>query len=209
MQPKARWTIHPSNSDVWTASLGVFLLYVETTTGQCSILANRGQPSPGGGTRFVLWDMLAPTPCDAPDLMRLCEEELARRLHAVADTVAGDELAPPQPEAPPNTRTYPVSCVQVSFRAYKPERASAHTITSYTQLCDTLDNLPPELCIERIYTDGERIPQIWCRIGVDQYSASLVRAGITHVQYYSRSQLQAIVYPSATCRVVQNPATTG
>jgi hypothetical protein len=186
MQPKARWTTH-SHSGVWTASLGVFVLYVETDIGQGSIYANRVYQSLGGATRFVLWSTLVPTPCDAADLMRLCEAELSRRLRVVADTLAGDELAPQA--TPPEASTDTLA------------------VTSFAQLCDTLDALPPGLCIERAYVDGERPPQIWRRIGVDEYSVSLVRADVTRVRHHSRSQLQIIEYQSAVCRAVPNPTT--
>jgi hypothetical protein len=208
MQPKARWTHLRSN--VWTASIGVFVLSAETDIGHCVIYANRAKKSLGGATRYVLWSTLVPTPCDAPDLMRLCESELSRRLRIVADTLAGDELAPLPAEGLPDTHAPArVSAVQGDGRVSCTPTIQLHAITSFAQLCDTLDALPPGLCIERAYVDGDRPPQIWHRIDVDEYAVSLVREGITQVRYHSRSRLQVIEYQSATCRVVQNSTTTG
>ena len=48
-------------------------------------------------TLAVLWEHIGPVPCDAPDLMRLTEAELARRLECAAETMDGEGLvgAPP------------------------------------------------------------------------------------------------------------------
>ena len=198
-QPKARWVVrHPG---VWTVDLGMYVMYVDTDTGQCSIFAERCSPSPGGGTRFELWNRLVPTPCDAPDLMRLCEEELARRLHAVADTMAGDEIALPR-ETP---STYPVDCVAISLGGVRFEHTEQYDaeITSYTQLCDTLDRLPHDICIERTCTDGVRL---WRKVDCDCYAETQERAGITQVKYYSRDDLDNSSYREGTaCRVVRQP----
>ena len=219
MQPKAKWVRRSDSAGVWTAGLGVFCLYVETDTGKCSIYANRTSLSPGGATRFVLWRTLVPTPCDAPDLMRLCEDELARRLRAVADTMAGDELAPTR--ATPTS--YPVDCVRISFGAspapqhelhadisgsvYHSGGASRHddrvNITSYAQLCDTLDRLPSTLEVERTCTDGR---WLWRKVDCDFYAMAQERAGIAQVKYYSRDDLDSVPYnSSATYRVVCRP----
>ena len=201
MQPKAKWTTSAARPGVWTADLGMYVMYAETNTGQCSIFAERCSPSPGGGSRFVLWNRLVPTPCDAPDLMRLCEEELARRLHAVADTMAGDEIALPR-ETP---STYPVDCVAISLGGVRLEHTEQYDveITSYTQLFDTLDRLPTTLEIERTCTDGR---WLWRKVDCDFYAMAQERAGIAQVKYYSRDDLDNSPYPEGTaCRVVRRP----
>jgi hypothetical protein len=81
MQPKAKWT-KPSGSEVWSAFVGPF--YLEVNPPACSLREV--------STLAVLWEHVGPVPCDAPDLMRLTETELARRLEDAAETMDGRDL---------------------------------------------------------------------------------------------------------------------
>jgi hypothetical protein len=81
-QPKAKWS-YDSDGDFWDATVGPFYLQIFTGRGTAE-LYDRGWKG--------LWSSTLQTPCDVVDLMRLAEDELARRLHSAADTMDGDEL---------------------------------------------------------------------------------------------------------------------
>lgn len=85
-QPKAKWERGDVDSE-WYCEVGPFGLVVSTAVGRwelwqkdpLTLLADNGDEP------HVL-------PCDAADLMRLAEAELARRLHGAAESMDGREL---------------------------------------------------------------------------------------------------------------------
>ena len=96
-QPKAKWT-KASGSEVWSAFVGPF--YLEVNPPGCSLREV--------STLAVLWEHIGPVPCDAPDLMRLTEAELARRLEGAAETMDGGELV-----GEPATATPPAGTIRI------------------------------------------------------------------------------------------------
>lgn len=94
-QPKAKWSRYEDSQQVWTAIVGPFYLDVDGETGDCEIAEWDAESASIGRT---LWEHHTPPPCDVVDLMRLTEDELARRLHGAAETMDGKELvAKPEP----------------------------------------------------------------------------------------------------------------
>lgn len=89
MHPKARWTRGKRLPLAWTSKVGPFHLEVDTEIGRCELCEydpDNTDPGPS------LWIHYAPTPCDAADLMRLTEAELARRLEETAGSMDGRGL---------------------------------------------------------------------------------------------------------------------
>lgn len=83
MTPKAKWKLCVAG-DVWRAEAGPFRMEVTSTDGECLIQ--------DADSYAEIWFQKVATPCDAPDLMRLCEGELARRLQHTAETMDGSGL---------------------------------------------------------------------------------------------------------------------
>ncbi len=85
--PKAKWSEVFVSTGEWSATVGPYTLEVGRNLGRCEIW-HQGHLTP-------IWSRAVPTPCDAADLMRITEAELARRLTAAAETMDGNELLGP------------------------------------------------------------------------------------------------------------------
>jgi len=119
-QPKAKW---PECSGVWFARVGQYQLEV-------SIGPSRGEWVVGifdddsGDDEYLVRETV-PVPCDLPDLMRLAEAELARRLRGAADSMDGRELVVAAPK-PANTCAFDGCDAEPCGKYFRPDLCVDH-----------------------------------------------------------------------------------
>jgi hypothetical protein len=89
MQPKARWSLYIEGKRIWTAAVGPYHLEAHGHEGRAVIRESAAESNTLGRS---LWQTSVGIPCDVVELMRLAEEELARRLSKAAETMDGREL---------------------------------------------------------------------------------------------------------------------